>query len=646
MKKKILLSLLASTILVAQDIELKPLQITSTAIQTDELKSTDAVEIYTSEDIQKAHVQNLYEFLNQQTSVIAMPSYGNPFSQKLDMRGYGIEDGYQNIIVTLDGRKINNIDMIAPLLGSISTSCIEKIEIIKSGGIVIGGDGANAGVINITTKKNNDKELSIYGGSYKTLGGAFYLGHGDEKLSLSASGEAQKSDGIRHINSSTERDEKKLSTVAFNAAYLPIDKVELRAGAATAQVDVIYASYLTLDEYNEDVKQAGATNWGATEQKFDTDAINAGVSYYANQKLSLHADARHEEKRSTYITYSSIADYDYDSAKMSVDFKDDFFSISFGVDMFEGKRDSHANSYAIANETTKENLASFVMSNFNFGNHSIKAGARIEKIEYGYDDALSNLKDDYSLLGSELGYNYALDKKSSVFLNYAHAYQAPDIDRFFNKDWLGNVSFNGFIDPMKTDSFTLGYNNITSKNKFKISLFYIDLEDEIYYYADPSYISSKNTNIDKSHKYGFDVYDKFIISDIFNLALNYNYVKAKIDEEMQNGENYAGKNLPGVSNHNAKATLSYLPTSNIAFALTQSYRSKAYAANDFENNFAQKQDAYTSTDISATYTKDTLELFAKINNLFNQKNGLWVEDNAIYPVDFTTTAMAGLKLKF
>ncbi|OHE19331.1 MAG: TonB-dependent receptor, partial [Sulfurimonas sp. RIFOXYD2_FULL_37_8] len=489
-------------------------------------------------------------------------------------------------------------------------------------------------------------ELSIYGGSYKTLGGAFYLGHGDEKLSLSASGEAQKSDGIRHINSSTERDEKKLSTVAFNAAYLPIDKVELRAGAATAQVDVIYASYLTLDEYNEDVKQAGATNWGATEQKFDTDAINAGVSYYANQKLSLHADARHEEKRSTYITYSSIADYDYDSAKMSVDFKDDFFSISFGVDMFEGKRDSHANSYAIANETTKENLASFVMSNFNFGNHSIKAGARIEKIEYGYDDALSNLKDDYSLLGSELGYNYALDKKSSVFLNYAHAYQAPDIDRFFNKDWLGNVSFNGFIDPMKTDSFTLGYNNITSKNKFKISLFYIDLEDEIYYYADPSYISSKNTNIDKSHKYGFDVYDKFIISEIFNLALNYNYVKAKIDEEMQNGENYAGKNLPGVSNHNAKATLSYLPTSNIAFALTQSYRSKAYAANDFENNFAQKQDAYTSTDISATYTKDTLELFAKINNLFNQKNGLWVEDNAIYPVDFTTTAMAGLKLKF
>ncbi|MDQ1338512.1 MAG: iron complex outerrane recepter protein, partial [Campylobacterota bacterium] len=90
MKKKILLSLLTSTILVAQNIELEPLSITSTAVRTNELKSTDAVEVYTAEDIEKAHVQNVYEFLNQQTSVITMPSYGNPFSQRLDMRGYGI----------------------------------------------------------------------------------------------------------------------------------------------------------------------------------------------------------------------------------------------------------------------------------------------------------------------------------------------------------------------------------------------------------------------------------------------------------------------------------------------------------------------------------------------------------------------------
>lgn len=645
MKKKILLSLLASSILVAQNIELKPLDITSTAIKTDELKSTDAVEVYTADDIQKAHAQNLYEFLNQQTSVSTMPSYGNPFSQKLDMRGYGMGDGYQNIVVTLNGRKINNIDMVAPLLSAISPDSIKKIEIIKSSGIVVSGDGANAGVINITTKKNNDKEVAFYGGSYGKTDGSFYLGHSDEKFSISAGGEAQNSNGIRHINGSGDRDENRFKTAAFNFAYNPTNELELRAGAALVRTDVIYASYLTLDEYKNDPKQAGATNWGASEQKFDTDAVNAGFSYYFSNKLSLNADANHEEKTSNYVTYSSVADYIYNSAKTTLNYDGENVTILAGFDIFDGKRESHANSYRTENETVKKNLASFFISNFKFDNHSIKAGARVENVEYRYDDANNALKDDHSLFGAELGYNYTFDKANSVFLNYAHAYQAPDIDRFFNRDWFGTVTFNGFISPMKTDSFTLGFNNITPLNKFKISLFYVDLKDEIYYFADPSFMNSKNTNIDKSYKYGLDIYDKWLITDEFNIALNYNFVKAVIDKELEGGNDYSDNDLPGVSNHNIKATLSYLPTKNTILSLTQVYRSEAYAANDFNNNFAQKQDAYIYTDISATYTRDNLELFAKINNLFNQKNGLWIEDNVIYPINFTTTAIAGFKLK-
>jgi len=75
MKKNIQLSLVLVAFLSqlnAQEtntVVLKPLTITSTAIKTDELRSTDAVEIYTQEDIEKAHVQNMYEFLNSRTSI-------------------------------------------------------------------------------------------------------------------------------------------------------------------------------------------------------------------------------------------------------------------------------------------------------------------------------------------------------------------------------------------------------------------------------------------------------------------------------------------------------------------------------------------------------------------------------------------------
>ncbi len=298
MKKKIVLSLFISSILVAQSIELKPLSVTSTAIKTDELKSTDAVEIYTAEDIDKAHVQNIYEFLNQQTSVIAMPSYGNSYSQKIDFRGYGMDNGYQNILITVDGRKINNIDMVPQLLSNISPASIERLEIIKSSGIVKGGDGANAGAINIITKKGNAKEITIYGGTHGTADGSFYLGHSEEKFSINASGEAQRSDGSRYINSNGDRDESSLRTGSLNIVYNPIDALELRAGASFARTDITYASFLTLDEYNNDPKVAGATNWGAANQKYDTDTLNLGFSYHFNDKLSLHVDGTKEKKQS------------------------------------------------------------------------------------------------------------------------------------------------------------------------------------------------------------------------------------------------------------------------------------------------------------------------------------------------------------
>ena len=219
MQKNIKLSLILVAVLSslqaeeANTITLKPLNVTSTAIETDELKSTDAVEVYTQENIEKAHVKNVYEFLNQKTSIIAMPSFGNPFTQKIDMRGYGITDGYENIIINVNGRRLNNVDMVPQLLASISPASIERIEIIKSSGIVVGGDGANAGVINITTKKNNDKELAFYGGTYGVASGSFYLGQSDDKLSISASGEAQKNGSIRHIDTNGNKDENGLHSL-------------------------------------------------------------------------------------------------------------------------------------------------------------------------------------------------------------------------------------------------------------------------------------------------------------------------------------------------------------------------------------------------------------------------------------------------
>ena len=394
---------------------------------------------------------------------------------------------------------------------------------------------------------------------------------------------------------------------------------------------------------------AGASNWGPSQQKYDSNVADLGFTYELSTSWVLHADGSHEKKKSEYVTYNSIAHYTYDSINAGIDFSSDLLELTFGFDGFKGERENGDSPYSLANTTEKNSGAAYLMSQWRFGSSTLKAGARYEEVTYHYNDVDKSLEQSNDLWGAELGYNYAVSKTNSAFISYAHSYQAPDIDRFFAPDYSTNpasVQFNGFIDPMKADTVTVGYSYILPSNKLKFSVYYADLKDEIYYYSDPGYIHSANTNIDKSHKYGLDLYDKWIINSTWNLAFNYNYVKAVIDEEQQNGEDYAGNELPGVPNHSVKVAFSFLPDEYSNITLSQIYRSEAYAADDFNNNFTQKQDAFYSTNLSGTYARDNYEVFAKINNLFNQKNGLWVQDDTIYPVNFTTSAIVGLKLKY
>ncbi|HEX5711164.1 MAG TPA: TonB-dependent receptor [Sulfuricurvum sp.] len=630
------LSLVASATLVASlgadTLSLEPITITSNAINTNELQAPYASEIYTSKDIQSSHSVNIYEFFNQHTSLITSSGYGNPFAQKLDIHGYGIGDGYQNIVITLNGRRLNNIDMTSQLLGSIPVNTIEKIEILKGAGAVMYGDGANAAVINIITKQGNHNELGFYAGNYHTMGESLYLSSAKDRYSYALHLDHFDSDGSRVIDNEGNRDTQKSTNGGIELSYKPTDTLEVHGNTGFTQNDSFYGRPMTLLEYNENPAQEGSAGFGSTQQTFNSNVLGGGLIYTLNNTYSFEIDGSREVKQSNYVTYNSIANYRYNELRAQINYIADSLKATLGASVTWGKREGYGNT------TTKDNTALYLSSEYHLNNHTFMAGARIEEVAYDYQSATASTSQDDTLYGAELGYNFSLTQNSSLFTNYSHAFQSPDIDRFFN--WGG--TFNGFIEPMKTDTYTIGYNLITPKNKFKGSIFYADLKNEIYYYSN----TWTNTNIDKSHKYGLDLYDQWIINDQFNLTANYNYVQAIIDTEHQNGEVYDTNKLPGVSNHNIKATFSYLPNTNTTLALTQLYRSKAYAQEDFANNFTQKQDAYQSTNISITYAKDNYEMFAKINNLFDQSNGIWINNDEIYPVDFTTTFMAGLKFIF
>jgi iron complex outermembrane receptor protein len=270
---------------------------------------------------------------------------------------------------------------------------------------------------------------------------------------------------------------------------------------------------------------------------------------------------------------------------------------------------------------------------------TLSAGARREKVEYNYvPNSGTALHATQQLNAWDIGSNYRLTASTSFFANYNQSFQAPDIDRFF--DFGG--TFNAFISPEKVKTVTLGVNHLQGSHRLKLAVFRANLKNEIYF--NPA--TFVNTNIDQSHKYGLELQDSWRIRQDLNLRTGYTYTRAIIDQANSGGGAFDGKDLPGVPRHGVTLDMQYDWSEHSTFNVGYVWRSNSYAANDFANNFSQKQAAFQSTNLAYRYRYKAYEVSAAIDNVFAQQNGLWVSDNVIYPVSFTRNYRVGFKASF
>lgn len=620
---------------------LEPVIVTANRIELLDTEAPYATEIYSWEEIQKTGSTNIYDFLGRHTSMMVTPGSGNPFAQKIDMRGFGVGDGYQNIIVTIDGRRMNNIDMQPQLLTSIPLINIERIEIIKGSGSVAQGDGATAGTLNIITRKRNGGSASVFAGSQGKLASSINLGLVSDQYALNLSADNANYDGFRDTNSKGQKDASTANNLKADLQVFPTEILELRVGAAVTRIDTAYGSPMTKAEFKAKPEQMTYPSWGGeddafTLQRLESDVLSLGASVNLTDTLTLAVDHAREDKMSQYKG-SKGADYAYNSTDLALKYKSSDLSVTLGVQAFDGERD------AFGSETTKDNLGAFLQSQYRFGSSLVSAGVRHEKVTYEYKPTTgTQLKDDHKLTAWDVGFNQQFNKAVSGFINLNQAFQAPDIDRFFK---FGG-GFNDFIEPAETKTLNVGVNHVQENNKLKVTAFYTKLENEIYYYGVPWPATSYNTNIDKSYKYGVEIQDRFKVTNQLSGSLNYTWLNAVVDKEDEGAGAYNGKDLPGVSEHNISLSLDYAITDKSTVMLTQVWRSKAYAAEDFANNFSQKQKAYNLTNLGYSHKLEQVTLFAQVDNIFDKANGIWIKDDAIYPVNFTRTWQLGARLDF
>jgi iron complex outermembrane receptor protein len=617
---------------------LSPVLVTATRIEMMDVDAPYASEVHSRADIDRSGVATLYDYLSRHTSITVLPSFGNRFTPKLDMRGYGIGDGYQNLVVSVDGRRLNNIDMSAQLLGAISLSDVERIEIIKGSGSVLYGDGAMAGAILIQTRQRTGGSIEGFVGSHGSAGLSASAGFDFGRVAMSATAEKSTHGGYSKKDPTGRRDESDFESWRVSLSGEPTARLRLSLDAGDSRIDTRYPQALSRAQFRDNPSQVNTGHWSGgihTRLKSRSDYWQAGAEADIASNLVLSLRHASESKTSEFSgAFGFEYDYEHDATDLVLQYQGASVTMTGGYQVFDGRRTGSGN------KTDKGSEAWFIHGQYELDDLTLSAGWRVERVDYAYrPDTGANLKSAERLSAWDLGMNYRIDEAWSAFANINSAFQSPDIDRFF----LFGGGFNGFIEPAKSRTLNVGVNRVAENHRLKLVLFHARVRDEIYLDLQ----TWDNTNIDRSSKYGLEVQNTWFLGERYSTSLNYAWTRAIIDREDRGGGSFDGKNLPGVSRHALIASLGMKVGENGDLKLSHTWRSRAYALEDFGNNFSQKQRAYHSTDVSYQHrVANDLELFASVSNLFERSNGLWLRDDVIYPLDFTRTWRVGARMSF
>jgi iron complex outermembrane receptor protein len=609
--------------------------------------SSFAHEVYTKDDIKKSASVDLYDFLTKHSSVSFVPSSGNKFAQQVDLRGFGLTNGIKHISIFLNGRKLNNIDNDLPNLTIIDINSIEKIEIIKGSGSIQFGDNASAGVINIFTKESNNYS-QIKTGNYGAKELSFNLTQNIDKFDLGMSGSNRSHNGYSSsdpigVNDSSNQQNFSFvlskSDKSINHSSISFSKNEIKNN---------YPNTQTLEQFNSN-PFANYVNRNFTQSLIGSQVVNFEQTIELDSQLKLLNHLSYEDKETNYLQWWGsryIENYDLKKIDSTLEYTNNNLQVHSGVNVSDGEREGSSGFIA------KDNLGIFSKVSYSFDDIKLNAGIRNEKISYQYKNNSTNESKNFHESAYELGINKKLNEDSYLFANLNKSFSSPSVDDLMHYDLdINDYLFKGFIKPTTTDTINIGLNLLNQNTNTKISIFRSNIQNEMYLYkTNPGgandFANDKNTNLDKSHKYGFELQNRTQLDNGINTDFNYAYIIAKIDSENLNS-NYSGKFLPMVSRHNLSLGLNMKPSQASSIRISHKYRSKAFAEEDFLNNFSQKQKAFNSTDFNYKYLiNNDAEFIFDVKNIFKETYGTWLYDDKIYPGLIARDISASIKFSF
>ncbi|MCZ6796894.1 MAG: TonB-dependent receptor [Gammaproteobacteria bacterium] len=599
---------------------LGPIIVTPSIVEEQREESATPITVIDAKMIARSGANNLAELLRGQAGVHISDLFGDGSQATVDLRGFG-PTASSNTLILIDGRRLNNsADQAAPDLSTIDLEDIQQIEILQGSGGVLYGNQAVGGVINIITKKVTQDKVTVglKLGSYDSsrISASINKLVGNTQLAVTAF--ASSSDNYRDHN---KADVKHFSLRANHQYQSFIGYLEL----ATSDDHILTPGALLQSELDASRTQSLSIY---SNDFFDTqtNTFRVGMDKKIDERQSLNIDysKRIDDRefiqtfRPTPAVFLSTQDRDTQTLSGKYILKPENYagsSIVFGFNLEE--TDYRLLSVIGPQEMDQAISDIYVSSNWNIGAQRVMtAGVRYS--DQQAEIAGENFDDSVSVVS--LGFTQRVgDWKLSARADQNFRY--PTVEEHTNVpfgDPLGLKTQEGV-------SIELGAEIFTNNNRYRATLYSIDLDNEIAF--DSSGFS--NLNLDATSRQGLILEASNQWSDRTSTNLSYTLMDAEITDGAFNGNT-----LPLVPEKTFRLDGLYQINQNMRVSLEFIAVDEQVFGGDFANALG-KLDGYNVLNGNLSYSVNRWDLAFRINNLLDEEYseiGSQFTDFSAFPV--------------
>jgi iron complex outermembrane receptor protein len=265
----------------------------------------------------------------------------------------------------------------------------------------------------------------------------------------------------------------------------------------------------------------------------------------------------------------------------------------------------------------------FVQGEYRFNDAwTLQAGLRYDEVSYDVSDRFLADGDDsgtldFDEISPSIGLNYKM-ATGVAFASYSSGFETPTTTELANPDASGG--FNQSLKAQTADNLEIGYKGGTDALFYEVSLFQIDLEDELipfelaafpdrtfYSNAGSSSRMGLETALSWQHDSGFGIDASFTWSDF--------EFDSFIDD---NGNDHSGNQLPGLPEQFGYLGFTYATVNGFSGVLEAVYAGELYTNNANSVEVPSYTVANLRFNIDIRGGEWLFRTYAGINNLFDE----------------------------